>query len=86
VEAGQFAMLAVLLGSSLLNAAYFLPIVYRAFFCSPEQSLFDGPMAEAPRWCLVPPLLTAGLSMVLFFYPQPFLRLALLAVQTITGG
>jgi len=26
------------------------------------------------------------LSIVLFFYPQPFLRLALLAVQTITGG
>jgi len=35
---------------------------------------------------LLPPLMTAGLSIVLFFYPQPFLRLALLAVQTITGG
>ena len=86
VEAGQFVMLAVLLGSSLLNAAYFLPVVYRAFFCSPEESMFDGPMDEAPRWCLLPPLMTAGLSIVLFFYPQPFLRLALLAVQTITGG
>jgi len=86
VEAGQFVMLAVLLGSSLLNAAYFLPVVYRAFFCSTEESMFDGPMDEAPRLCLLPPLMTAGLSIVLFFYPQPFLRLALLAVQTITGG
>ncbi|MGA7278126.1 MAG: monovalent cation/H+ antiporter subunit D family protein [Desulfocapsaceae bacterium] len=86
VEAGQFAMLAVLLGSSLLNAAYFLPVVYRAFFCSPEEAIFNGPMDEAPKWCLLPPLMTAGLSIVLFFYPQPFLRLALLAVQTITGG
>jgi multicomponent Na+:H+ antiporter subunit D len=86
VEAGQFAMLAVLLGSSLLNAAYFLPVVYRAFFCSPEEALFAGPMAEAPRWCLLPPVLTAALSIVLFFYPQPFLDLARLAVQGIIGG
>jgi len=86
VEAGQFAMLVVLLGSSLLNAAYFLPVVYRAFFCSPEETMFSGPMDEAPRWCLLPPLMTAGLSIVLFFYPQPFLRLARLAVQGIIGG
>lgn len=86
VEARQFVMLAVLLVSSLLNAAYFLPVVYRAFFCSPEESMFDGPMHEAPTWCLLPPLLTAGLSIVLFFYPQPFLRLARLAVQGILGG
>jgi len=86
VEAGQFVMLAVLLFSSLLNAAYFLPIVYRAFFCRPEESLFTGPVDEAPTWCLVPPLLTAALSIVLFFYPQPFLQLAQQAVRGILGG
>ncbi len=86
VEAGQFLMLGILLVSSLLNAAYFLPIVYRAFFCSPSESMFEGPMAEAPTWCLVPPLLTALISIALFFYPQPFLRLARLGVQAITGG
>ena len=86
VEAEQYLMLAVLLVSSLLNAAYFLPIVYRAFFCSPAESMFSGPLAEAPTWCLVPPLLTAILSLALFFYPQPFLRLARLAVQTVSGG
>ena len=86
VEAGQYTMLAVLLVSSLLNAAYFLPIVYRSFFHHPEEGMFDGPMAEAPLWCLLPPLLTAGLSIVFFFYPQPFLRLARLAVQGIIGG
>ena len=86
VEAGQFVMLAMLLFSSLLNAAYFLPIVYRAFFCRPEESLFTGPVDEAPTWCLVPPLLTAALSIVLFFYPQPFLQLAQQAVRGILGG
>jgi len=85
IEADQIFMLVVLLVSSLLNAAYFLPIVYRAFFCSPDQSMFTGPIKEAPRWCLIPPLLTAGLSMVLFFYPQPFLWLARLAVAGIIG-
>ncbi|MEJ2056354.1 MAG: proton-conducting transporter membrane subunit, partial [Desulfofustis sp.] len=86
VEADQFLMLGVLLVSSLLNAAYFLPITYRAFFCTPAESLFPGPAAEAPTWCLLPPLLTAGLSIILFIYPQPFLRLARLAIQAISGG
>ena len=35
---------------------------------------------------LVPPLLTAFFSILLFFYPQPFLRLARQAVQGILGG
>jgi len=86
VEAGQFTMLVVLLGSSLLNAAYFLPIVYRAFFCKPEDGMFRTPMDEAPRWCLLPLLLTAGLSVALFIYPQPFLQLAHMAVLEILGG
>ena len=86
VEAHQFTMLAVLLTSSMLNAAYFLPVVYRAFFCSPEEARFGDRVEEPPRWCLFPPLLTAGLSIVLFFYPQPFLQLARLAVQGLSGG
>jgi multicomponent Na+:H+ antiporter subunit D len=86
VESGQIAMLVVLLGSSLLNAAYFLPVVYRAFFCTAEEARFGDQVGEAPVWCLVPPMLTAGLTMVFFFYPQPFLRLARLAVQGIFGG
>lgn len=86
VEAGQFTMLVVLLVSSLLNAAYFLPIVYRAFFCKPEDGMFRTPMDEAPRWCLLPLLLTAGLSVALFIYPQPFLQLAHMAVLEILGG
>ena len=86
LEAGQIIFLVVLLISSLLNAAYFLPVVYRAFFCTPEQSLFPDEIAEAPRWCLVPPVLTAVASIGLFFFPQPFLRLAQLAVSHMTGG
>ncbi len=79
LEADQLPMLFVLLGSSLLNAAYFLPIVYRAFFSTPEESSFEKKVDEAPLFCVVPPLVTAALSIALFFYPQPFLALAKLA-------
>ena len=40
LEAHDMALLVVLLVSSLLNAAYFLPIVYRAYFCGPDESNF----------------------------------------------
>ncbi|MFP4225522.1 MAG: monovalent cation/H+ antiporter subunit D family protein [Desulfobacterales bacterium] len=86
IEAEQFVMLAVLLISSLLNAAYFLPIVYRAFFCTETESMFENRFNEAPGWCLAPPLATAAISVLLFFYPQPFLNLSQLAVTRILGG
>ncbi|MCF8029110.1 MAG: monovalent cation/H+ antiporter subunit D family protein [Desulfobacteraceae bacterium] len=86
IEAGQFLMLAVLLASSLLNAAYFLPIVYRAFFCSPDEVTFEPRIKEAPGWCLAPPVATAAISVILFFYPQPFFNLSQLAVSRILGG
>ena len=86
IEAGQIAFLFVLLTSSFLNAAYFFPVFYNAFFCSPEEMLFEDKVDEAPVWCVVPLVITAGISVVLFFYPQPFLNLAKLAVQNILGG
>jgi len=81
LQADQLPMLLVLLGSSLLNAAYLLPIVYRAFFCTEQQSMFDSRIKEAPTWCLVPLVITAIGSIILFFYPTIFLRLATLAVR-----
>ncbi|MBM4325879.1 MAG: monovalent cation/H+ antiporter subunit D family protein [Deltaproteobacteria bacterium] len=79
LQAHQWPLLVILLVSSLLNAAYFFPIVYRAFFCQEAQSLFQNTTREAPLWCLVPLVITAVCSIVLFFSPFPFLRLAELA-------
>jgi multicomponent Na+:H+ antiporter subunit D len=86
LQADQMLMLCVLLLSSLLNVAYFLPIVYKAFFCTPEESMFENRIEEAPIWCVAPLVLTAVCSIILFFYPQPFLRLAVMAVQSMLGG
>jgi len=76
IEAGRHLMLVVLLVSSLLNAAYFLPIVYRAFFFTEVESPFDSKIMEAPPWCLVSLVITAAGTIGLFFYPDLFLRLA----------
>jgi multicomponent Na+:H+ antiporter subunit D len=86
LEAHQTAILVVLLFSSLLNAAYFMPIVYRAFFCRPDEAMFKNKVQEAPLFCVVPLVVTAVISVILFFYPQPFFRLASMMVQSIMGG
>ncbi len=86
IQAEQYVMLGVLLVSSLLNAAYFLPIVYNAFFCRPQNTAFQNGIQEAPVWCVAPLSLTAIFSMFLFFYPQPFLQLTRVAVGSILGG
>jgi multicomponent Na+:H+ antiporter subunit D len=85
VQAHQMPVLFVLLTSSLLNAAYFMPIVYKAFFCMPQESMFENKVKEAPLFCVVPLVITALISIILFFYPQPFFRLANMAVQSAMG-
>ncbi|AJF05347.1 monovalent cation/H+ antiporter subunit D family protein [Geoalkalibacter subterraneus] len=75
VEAGQLALLLVLIVSSLLNAAYFFPIVYRGFFIMPAGEENRGGIKEAPLLCLVPLSVTALISVALFFYPDLFISL-----------
>ena len=75
-QSGQIALLVIFLISSILNACYFLPIVYRAFFCRPEESLYGGGRQEAPLACLIPLCITALLSVISFFNPSLFIELA----------
>ncbi len=86
LEANQIAFLFVLLGSSLLNAAYFMPVVYRAFFPPPGKAMFENKVQEAPVFCFLPPVITAFISLILFFYPEPFFRLASMAVRLMGGN
>jgi multicomponent Na+:H+ antiporter subunit D len=48
--------------------------------------MFENRIQEAPAWCVVPLVFSALVSIGLFFYPQPFFRLAQMAVKGITGG
>jgi len=85
LEADKIAILVVLLFSSLLNAGYFMPVVYRAFFCPPEEALFEARVQEAPLCCVVPLVITAVISIILLFYPQPFMNLAAMAAAKFAG-
>jgi multicomponent Na+:H+ antiporter subunit D len=74
LERGSPWLLGVLLTSSLLNAAYLGPVVYKAYF---EESPDVGhdQVREVP-WMVIPLVLTALASLLLGVYPDPVLRLA----------
>ncbi len=79
VEAGELFFLIVLLSSSVLNAAYFLPITYIAFFREEPTGYLSqttkGEIREIPL-VTIPLVATALLSMIMGFYPDYFLTLA----------
>lgn len=68
----RWAAVAVIAVSTLLNAGYFLPVVYRAFFRAPAGEAHG----EAPPAMVAALLLTALGIVALFFYPEVPLRLA----------
>ncbi len=75
VEAGGNMVLLVLMTSTLLNAAYFVPIIYKAYFEKPPEGSTGG-VREAPILVLTPLLLTAAGTIVLGFFPDFFVDLA----------
>lgn len=68
LDAGQNWVIWILVGSSLLNASYFLPIVFAAWFKPPPDSWpaerFYG-RAETAWALLLPPLITALLTLLI---------------------
>ena len=88
LEVGQHVLLVVFLVSSFLNACYFFPIVFRAFFCTAEESQYEETgIREAPMFCVVPLMLTAAISVGLFFVPDLFFELAASATKVaLLGG
>ena len=84
LEAGYQFVVAVLMISSLLNVAYLMPIVARAFFKTPDGK--DGTakvgIEEAPLPCVLALSFTALLCLLLFIFPDWIERLlrALVAV------
>ncbi len=78
IEHDSLILLGVLLLSSLLNAAYLGPIVYRAYFGKAESesaSATDGEVREVP-WMVVPLVISAAASLLLGLFPDLVVRLA----------
>ncbi len=79
LEAGEWFLLATLMLSSLLNIGYLLPISIRAFFGKPGNESSEG-MKEAPLTCVFAMMVTSLACVLLFFFPEPWYRLASMAV------
>jgi multicomponent Na+:H+ antiporter subunit D len=67
LQAGQYWVIPVLIGSSLLNAAYFLPVLHRIWFREPPDAWpaeRDFGNKETAWALLMPPLVTALLALL----------------------
>ena len=76
MAAQHWLAVAVIVLSTLLNAGYFLPIVYRAFFVVPPHDPGAHPHGEAPLPMVLALSATAGATVLLFFLPDVPLALA----------
>ncbi len=76
MEQAHWGAVAVIIGSTLLNAGYYLPIVHRAFFRAPRLEDTHQSHGEAPLPILIALTLTAAGTLVLFFAPGVLLALA----------
>ena len=72
----QWLAVGVIALSTLLNAGYFLPIIYRAFFVTPAHDEHDHPHGEAPLPMVIALTATAAGTVLLFFVPDVPLALA----------
>jgi multicomponent Na+:H+ antiporter subunit D len=81
MQTANWLAVAVIVVSTFLNAAYFLPIVFRAFFREPADGGHEHKSGEAP-WPIVAALTaTAAGTVLMFFCPDiPF------ALAQLTAG
>jgi multicomponent Na+:H+ antiporter subunit D len=82
LDAGYAFVVAVLMLSSLLNVAYLMSVVARAFFRPLPGQRFQqsAPLKEAPLACLLALCVTAGLCVALFFAAGEIERLIALVL------
>ncbi|EKD38747.1 MAG: hypothetical protein ACD_75C00623G0005 [uncultured bacterium] len=81
VQAHQIGILLLLIGSTMLNAAYFAPITYRAFFGKrPVGEAVIG-IKEAPLAMLIPIIIACAISVIIGIYPDFMLHF----VKAVTG-
>lgn len=85
MQTGQWLPVAIIIASTLLNAAYFLPIIYTAFFeHEPAAHAIGADVAhehgEAPLPIVIALTFTAAATIGLFLFPELPLALAKLMV------
>ena len=73
-DAHSIGIIGVLLISTLLNAAYFAPVVYQGFFGKPSAADASHKYTEAHPAMVIPLSITAAISVVIGLYPAFFMR------------
>jgi formate hydrogenlyase subunit 3/multisubunit Na+/H+ antiporter MnhD subunit len=89
LQSGQVAFLFVFLVSALLDAAYFFPIIFHAFFRPVNGHDGRVHVHEAPVLVTAPLALTALFTVFFFVFPDGFLhfyRMGSLVVKGVFGG
>ena len=79
-QADNYVALATIIVSTALNAAYFLPIVYLAWFVR-EETPPANEHGEAPFAAVLALMITATLTLAFFFFNRPVLELGAQIVQ-----
>ena len=70
----NYVAIATIIASTVLNAAYFLPIIYLAWFTTEKEApAIDH--GEAPRPAVIALTITAALTIVFFFFNETVLEL-----------
>ena len=73
VDAHSIGIIVVLLVSTLLNAAYFVPVVYQGFFGKPSEADVRHNYGEADASMVIPLSITAVISVLIGLYPGFFM-------------
>lgn len=68
-QAEHWVAVSAIVISTLLNAAYFMPIVYAAFFKEEDPQHSHGEHGEAPWPIVLALLITASATWLIFFFP-----------------
>ena len=76
MNTGEWVAVAVIVLSTLLNAGYYLPIIFRAFFKPPGKDVKGKAKGEAPMPIVRALTATAAATVVMFRFPEIPITLA----------
>lgn len=76
LDAGSLLIIGVLITSTLLNTAYFAPIVYHGFFGKRSDEDVHHQFREASPAMVIPLSITAAVSVGIGFFPNFFMNFA----------
>jgi multicomponent Na+:H+ antiporter subunit D len=82
-QADNYVAIATIIASTALNAAYFLPIIFMAWFLE-EDTPPARAHGEAPFAAVLALMITAALTLAFFFFNGPVLALEGQLVRTIS--